>query len=474
MKIRTRLTLWFTSITALILTMFAVSLYYLSSKIREREFYNYLTVEAIMRCNLIFSAGLEPEVLQKIYKSSRNNLTEPEIAIYDLEHNLLYHDAPDIDVVKEDSLMLTEIWNKGDVHFYQGKWQVIGRMHLLDNQPYLITAAAYDSYGYSKLRTLLKSIFLISVPSLMLIYASGIFLSKKALDPIREITEKAQKITATNLDMRLPQINSKDEVSSLVQTFNQMLQRLENSFEAQKSFVYNLAHEIRTPLSAIIAESEYLIAKDRTSDAYKTGSEAILRDALTISKVTSALLDLARAHYDVSQIQFKEVRVDEILLDAGQQVMDSNKCFRVEISYEMPSEHDGEQPLTIAANEYLLRTAFANLIDNACKFSPDNTCKVAISMKEDPVTQQQKIEISFADRGPGISPDDQEKLFQPFFRGKNKDLADGIGIGLSLTRRIIELHRAQLTLHSDPNGTVVHVLFSPQGQKLDNSRILIG
>lgn len=459
MKIRTRLTLWFTFITALILGMFAVSLYYLSSKIREREFYNYLTVEAITRCNLIFSAGLEPEVLQKIYKSSRNNLTEPEIAIYDLEQNLLYHDAPDIDVVKEDSLMLTEIRDKGTVQFYQGKWQVIGRKYLLDNQHYLITAAAYDSYGYSKLNNLLKSIFLISVPSLILIYASGIFLSKKALNPIREITEKAQKITATNLDMRLPQIDSKDELSLLVRTFNQMLQRLEDSFEAQKSFVYNLAHEIRTPLSAIIAESEYLVAKERSVEDYKSGSEAILRDARTISKITSGLLDLARANYDVSQIQFKEVRIDEILLDAGQQVMSANKCYKVEISYEIPPNFEGDQQLTVAANEYLLRTAFANLMDNACKFSPDNTCKVTISMRAEPLTQGPKMEISFADRGPGISPVDQEKLFQPFFRGQNKNLADGIGIGLSLTKRIVDLHRAKLTLHSDENGTVVKILF---------------
>ncbi|GCD79146.1 HAMP domain-containing sensor histidine kinase [Schleiferia thermophila] len=462
MKIKTRLTLWFTSITALILVLFAVSVLYSSAKIREREFFNYLTTEAITRCNLIFSAGLDPEVLQQIYKGSRKNLTEPEIAIYDLNHKLHYHDAPDIDVVKEDSLMLGEIQQKGYLRFYQGRWQVIGYLHRIENQEYLITAAAYDSYGHSTLNTLWKSMLLISVPSLILIFVSGIFLSRKALDPIREITDKAQKITATNLDLRLPQTNNRDELSSLIKTFNRMLQRLEDSFEAQKSFVYHLAHEIRTPLSAIIAEAEYLITKDRTSDAYKTGSQAILKDALTISKITSGLLDLARASYHVSQIQFKEVRVDEILLDAGQQVMDSNKCFRVEISYEIPSEHDGEQPLTISANEYLLRTAFSNLMDNACKFSSDNTCKVTISMIEDVIDQQPKIKITFADQGPGISPDDQEKLFQPFFRGKNKDLADGIGIGLSLTRRIIELHRAQLTLHSDPNGTVVHVVFSSQ------------
>ncbi|WP_124398587.1 HAMP domain-containing protein, partial [Thermaurantimonas aggregans] len=379
MKLRTRITLWFTFITGIILIMFAGSIYFSASASREREFFNYLENEAITKCQLLFSAHLEPVALQKMYKNNRLLQTEAEVAIYDTAFRLLYHDDVEIDFVKETPELLKSIYTQGEVHFYQENWQVVGLKYQIDDATYLITAAAFDRYGYAKQRSLLISMIALSLPSLVLIYIAGIFLSKKALDPIKEITQRAQRITATNLDQRLPIYSNGDELADLARTFNEMLSRLENSFDAQKAFVSNIAHELRTPLTAIIADLEYLLAKPRSHDELQNALKSTLADAQKLSRMSASLLDFARASYDASKIAFRNVRIDEILLDARNMLLNAHPDYSVEISYSHDFTADSDDTLTIRANEYLMKIAFLNLMDNACKFSPQHTCQVKIA-----------------------------------------------------------------------------------------------
>ena len=462
MNLRTRLTLWFTFLTAIILAVFAVSIYMSAHASREKEFFNSLQNEAITKCNLIFSAGLDPSTLQKIYQNNRLLQNEAEVAIYDTSFNLLYHDAVDIDFVKETPELIRKIAREGIVTFYKKNWQVVGIRHQIGHHSYIITAAAYDRYGYSKLRSLIVSMIAISMPALLVIWFSGMFLSKKALDPVKEIISKAQRISATNLHLRLPAFNARDELSELARTFNDMLTRIENSFESQKAFISNIAHEVRTPLTTISAEIEYLLHQPRSPHEYHETLQGILADTRRLSRLISSLMDFARAGYDESRIAFKPVRIDEILLDARKQVAEASKNYTIHLQFDNGSCIDTEAPLTLRANEYLLRTAFVNIIDNACKFSPDHTCRILISCTCESGSPAAKkgIKITFSDSGPGIPEEDLEQIFTPFYRGANKHLAEGSGIGLPLTRRIIDLHRGRMELHTSPEGTTITLYFS--------------
>src|SRR5699024_2946212 len=155
-----------------------------------------------------------------------------------------------------------------EISFYQEDWQVVGVRYQFQGRNYIITATAYDQYGYNKLDSLLKSCIIIFIVSVLFIYIAGHFFSKKAFDPVKEMTKKAVRISATNLDLRLTSNNDNDELAELADTFNEMLNRLEGSFEAQKHFVSNISHELRTPLAAIITELELSAAKDRTNEEY--------------------------------------------------------------------------------------------------------------------------------------------------------------------------------------------------------------
>lgn len=443
MKIKTRLTLIYTFFTAAILLAFAAVIYFSAKENREKEFYTSLKKEAITKANLLFNAKVATQTLQDIYRSNRKVLNEVEVAIYDPAFNLLYHDAVDIDMVKETPEMIDEIYDSGEKQFYQEDWQVIGLRYEYAGKDYIITATAIDQYGYNKLDSLFRTMVIVFIISILFIYAAGRYFSIRAFEPVMQMIEKAKGISASNLDLRLSTNGDKDELSELANTFNEMLDRLEDSFEAHKRFVSNISHEIRTPLAAIITELELSINKDRNLEEYKTALQNALSDAHKLVRLSNSLLDFAKASYDPSEISFKEVRIDEILLDARQQVQQSNSKYKVEIHFE--NEFENEEDIIINGNEYLLKTAFVNLFENGCKFSEDNTCKASIAFENN------KINLKFSDNGIGISKDDLKNIFTTFYRGENKRFAEGNGIGLALTEKIIQLHQGTISVDSELN-----------------------
>ncbi|HZH86362.1 MAG TPA: HAMP domain-containing sensor histidine kinase, partial [Brumimicrobium sp.] len=419
MKIRTRLTILFTVITATILLVFAFVVYYSAKENRKKEFYTSLKKEGVTKANLIFDAKVDAQTLQDIYRTNRKLLNEVEVAIYDSSFQMIYHDAVDLDRVKETPEMIDEIYAKGDLQFYLEDWQVIGMTYIFDGKTYIITATAYDHYGYNKLDSLYWTIFIVFMISIVFAYIAGRYYSKKAFAPVLTMTEKARRISAMNLDLRLTANGSKDELSSLALTFNEMLDRLENSFEAQKNFVSNISHEIRTPLAAIITELELSTNKERSLEEYKSAIQNALSDARKLARLSTSLLDFAKASYHPSEIAFKATRIDEVLLDARLQVQQSHPDYKIDIHFEGDFESDEE--ISIRGNEYLLKTAFVNLFENGCKFSENKKSTVSISFDNN------KIQLEFKDQGIGIPTDDLKDIFSPFYRGVNKTFADGNG-----------------------------------------------
>lgn len=447
MKIRNKLTLLFTLLTGGILLFFAVFIYFSSAGARESEFYKSLVKEAMTKANVLLGAKVEAETLQTIYRKNREILSEVEVAIYDTDFNLLYHDAVDIDFVKETEEMIDEIVEKGEIRFVQEGWQVVGVLFNFEGEDYVITAAAYDEYGYNKLLNLRNTLGFAWMVSILVVFFLGKLFARRALKPVSNMVDKMEEITAKNLDLRLNEGKGKDELSELAITFNEMLDRLENSFDAQKSFVSNIAHEIRTPLSSIISELDWASLKDRSKDEYINCIKSSLEDSKKLSKIVTALLDLAKASYDISEIVFKNVRIEDLIMDARTELLrkDPNYKIPVKINFEPDSD------LMVKANAYLLKTAFSNLMENACKFSDNFTCEVLLNFYDG------KIKLRFIDSGIGIPEDQQSLIFKPFFRADNSP-KNGTGIGLSLALKIIDLHKGELSLNSELNkGTEICV-----------------
>ncbi|ROI01652.1 HAMP domain-containing protein [Chryseobacterium sp. G0240] len=450
MKIRTRLTLLFTLITAMLLSVYSVSIYYSSKEAREKSFYSELQNEAIAKADLFFQSSLPEQEMHKLYKNNNRTLNEVQVAIYDSGNQLIYHDDAKVDYVKEDKEMLSEIFHKKKISFFSGKLQVIGMGYHHSGKSYAVTAASYDKYGYEYLTHLLTISIVAFISILILIYLAGIFLSKKTLSPLSEMVNQIKKITAGRLQLRLKTTKEKDELNELAQSFNGMLERLENSFDAQKHFVSNISHELRTPLSAIITELELASEKELTREEYQQTIQYALEDARNMAKLSNSLMDLAKASYDPNEISFSEVRLDEILLESYAKLTRENSGYKISLNIEDTVE---EQQLIIQGNEYLLQVAFNNLIDNACKYSPEHTCFIDVKIHSG------KLHIRFINRGIAISQEDLLHIFEPFYRSETSRKEKGYGIGLFLTEKIIHLHHARIIVSSDQHETVFTVIF---------------
>lgn len=440
MTIRNRLTLLFTGLFAALLLGFAFYIYFSSSQTREEEYYKRLSQQAITKANLLLDAKVAPDVLQLIYKNAPHSLFQEEVAIYDTAFHLLYHDAVEIDKIKETPAMIHEIIQKGEIRFTQGNIQAVGILYRHKGQSFVITAAATDEYGLIKLSNLKYTLLIGILCCILLTILAGRLFSREALKPVSKMVDEVEEITETSLDLRVKVENGKDEIGELAITFNRMLDRLEHSFAAQRQFVSNVSHELRTPLAAIVTELELALQKDRTTAEYKNLIALSLKDARRLVKLSNGLLDLAKANYDPSAISIREIRLDELLMDAREMVLKSNDVYKVTILFEQEIE-DGDY-ISVNGNEYLLKVAFVNLMENGCKFSADHQCTVAITYFED------KTILRFTDTGIGISEQDQCHIFTPFFRGSNQEFADGNGIGLSLTKKIIQLHKGSIQVIS--------------------------
>jgi signal transduction histidine kinase len=450
MKIRNRLTLLFTLLFAALLLLFAVLIYLLSAQNRKEDYYNRLKQQAIIKTNLLLDAAVPPSVLQTIYKSSQNSLLEEEVAIYDTAFHLLYHDAVEIDKVKETEAMIAEIVAEGEIEFEQDDVQMIGLLYHHNGKDYVLTAAAKDVYGLYKLHDLKRTLVICYLAAIFFTLVAGRIFAGRALQPVAAMVDRVEDITAKNLDLRIPVKNERDEIGELASTFNKMLNRLEQSFDAQKQFVSNISHELRTPLTSMISELELSLHKEREQGEYKETIRQALADARQLVKLSNGLLDFAKASYDQSEIARKGLRMDELIMEARETVLKANPAYKVDIIFEQEIEE--EKMITVRGNEYLLKVALINLIENGCKFSPDKQSTIYISFPSP------FIVISVVDKGPGISEHDLPHLGTPFYRGNNSRKVQGHGIGFALAQKIVQLHHGTVAVLSVPGeGTTVTV-----------------
>ena len=450
MKIRTRLTLQYTTLTAVIFLLAMFSIYNFNERIRSEGFYRNLKREAVTKAHLFLSGRVDAVSMQSVYQNNRQFIDEVEVAVYRLPFELLYHDAVQSDIVKETPAMLREISEKKSIQFQEGQMQAIGMVYLFEGKEYLVTAVAADSFGTARMEALRRRLILLSVLGLSILLCVGYLLSRSALAPVKNIVRKVRSISANRISERLPVGKNHDELQELAGSFNALLDELEQAFSSQKMFVSNVSHELRTPLAALVAESEITLLKPRDPARYETALRNILKDAGRIMKLVEGLLNLAKADYNPQQIKMAKVRLDELLVEAYGTVVKAHPQYHVELSFEQ--EADDDSVLTVVGNAYLLTTAFVNLIENNCKFSQNHTSMVQIGFWEDYAV------LNFSDNGIGMTEEDRKRLFVPFYRGANSDFSSGHGIGMALTQKIITLHRGEIEVRSQVNEGTTFVV----------------
>lgn len=265
MKIRTRLTLQNTVVIAAVFLLCMGLIYFISEQTRSKTFFHDLKSEAITKAHLFLNSQVDAATMQSIYLNNRKFINEVEVAVYDPSFRMLYHDAIQNDIVKESPSMIDRILREKEIEFCVGRFQAVGMVYRFAGKDYIVTAAAYDGYGHDNLRQLRLHLCVLFLVGLSLLFAACYYLASSSLRPIRSIVGEVEKITARYMDRRLPVAHEKDELGELCMAFNALLERLDVSFQAQKMFVSNVSHEMRTPLAALMAELDLALQKERTS-----------------------------------------------------------------------------------------------------------------------------------------------------------------------------------------------------------------
>lgn len=453
MKIRARFNLIFTLLATSILLFFAASVFWISKKNREKEFYTILENEARIKANLFIEADLSSLHLQQIYAKQIKEANAMHLAIYDDKFNELYRDYPTSEDKDTLQKLLQKIASNASLKLRENTEQSIGIQVNIEGNDFIVLASGQDFYGKQKLLELWYILLFTAIIAILFLYALGFYFSKRVLNPITEMTEEINKITAAHLDLRLKPLKHKDELNELGAIFNQMLDRLENSFDSQKEFVAHISHELRTPLAAMITDLELALHHVHTKEEYQQTIERSLSDAQKIVKLSNNLLDLAKANYDPQEVGYTSLRIDEILLEAYQESQMSDAICSVQM--EFASDNNDENLMTVMGNPYLLKIACKNLIENACKFSEDHHCFVRIGFNK------KMVKVEFIDNGIGIHEEDLEHIFTPFYRGNSQAIYEGYGIGLPLTQKILLQHNGKLKVTTSLGKGSTFTIFIP-------------
>jgi signal transduction histidine kinase len=443
MNIRTKLTLRFTAIVATILLAFSLAVYFLSADYRREEFFNRLESRAITTARLYVTVHeVDVDLLRIIDKNSIHALFEEKVLIFDPTDKLVYSSLDDLEVAYSPEL-LRQVRQEGKIEYVQGEIEHLGMVYRGDQGEFVVISSAYDRYGRSKLQNLRNVLLAGLFIGILIIAATGVVFAGQVLQPLARMNAEVSSISAGNLSLRVDEGNRRDEIALLAMNFNDMLRRLESAFEMQQQFVSNASHELRNPLAAITSQLQLVLDKKRTPEEYQQALQSLLDDTRTLVELTNGLLALAQSGIEKQRFLFSPIRVDETLFAAQNELGKAHTDFHFLIEYDTFPEN--ESLLMIAGNEHLLKTAFLNLMDNACKFSDDRTVRIGFH------ANGHTIDISFSDNGIGIPLDEQEMIFNPFYRSSNVlPTVKGHGIGLPLCRRIMQLHNGSITVHSAP------------------------
>lgn len=448
MKIRTRITLQFSIFASLILVAFSVIIYLLFSNFRHDEFIDRLKDKALNSVKLLSDVDeVNNELLRIIDQNAVNPLPKEKVLIFDYQDKLVYS-SPGIEIPEVKKSRLDEIRLENEIYYSEAEMEGIGILFKGKYDHYVVVASAFDQFGLTKLNYLRNILIISDLISVALIALIGLFFSKQALQPLSEFVGQLDQITVSNLAFRVDEGNSRDEIAQLAIKFNKMLERLDAAFEIQRSFVSNASHELRTPLTALTGQLEVTLMNKVNSET-KAILEPLLLDIKEINKLSNGLLELAQASQDLSEIRLSSVRLDELIGITQVELVKRNKNYRLRINL---NEYPDESWLILKANEQLLKSALINVFENACKYSSDSTALVDLAFDD------KFVYITTTDNGIGISPEDLSLIFEPFFRSSRVKAYAGHGIGLTLTKKIIEIHNGTIHVTSKlDKGTRVHV-----------------
>jgi signal transduction histidine kinase len=285
--------------------------------------------------------------------------------------------------------------------------------------------------------------------------AGGMWLSRRALKPVDEITSAARSIGIDNLSLRLETPQTGDELQRLTEVWNTMLGRLEGAVKTLSQFAADASHELRTPLAVIRTSAELALRRARTPDSYRGSLVEIAEEAERMTQLVDDLLFLARNDARATEMPMEPLDVNVLVREVSAELLGLAAARKVAIRNESPPD----RAAPVSGNRAALRRLFLVLMDNAIKYSrAESEVLVRIA------TGGEAVVVTVQDFGVGISPADRPHIFKRFYQADKARTDGGFGLGLSLAESIVRAHNAAIEVISDEaSGSEFRVVFKASG-----------
>jgi signal transduction histidine kinase len=459
MPVRLRITILFVTLVTVILGILCVSIYYFSYSARIDTIKKRLTNRAKTTASLLAQKEIfDQKTVQKIDSLTTIALKNKIVQAYDYRNNEIYSysDIPG-DTLTIDENILNGTRKKGSSFLDIGNKEAVVYYYNNTFTGIVVVSAAEDQDGKRALHTLFNILLISFLSGNAIVLVAGYIFSARLLRPIKKITADVEEISAQSLARRIKTGTAKDEWHQLASTLNQLLNRLQESFELQGRFIANASHELSTPLTSISSQLEVSLQRDRDAKDYRAVMESIYIDVQHMGKLTQTLLEFAKASGSPGGLEINLVRIDEIILQLPAEMAKINSQYSVIIQFEkLP---DDDESLLVFGNEPLLFTAIKNIVVNACKYSEDQKAAITLEIRD-------KIVISICDKGKGISKEELKSIFQPFYRVQENSGTKGFGLGLSLTEKIIKLHKGHIDVTSVMGKGTCFAIYIPLAKSM--------
>lgn len=281
------------------------------------------------------------------------------------------------------------------------------------------------------------------IPVMLFIVAFlGYRLSAFAIRPIELITQKAQAISPQNLHERVP-VPSAYELKMLALTMNRLLDSIQQAFESHERFVADASHQLKTPLSILRGELDVLLSKERSGEEMSVFLSSASQEINQLTKIVEDLLVLARVDAGISALSLSTVRLDELVLETIERIEPYARTKTIKFRLNIKKEEQDEHSLEVKGDSGLLQSMISSILENAVKYSPDHGV-ITVELTED----LSFVKLSIQDQGTGITQGDEQKIFERYYRGSQT--GKGLGVGLSIAKRVAELHGAQIWVENLP------------------------
>lgn len=454
MNIRFKITLLFSLLVLCVLSIIGYSIYYFTDTNRQETFQLRLETSATNRAYLFSILETNPVgTLRKIDNTTIQIIKKRALVIIDESNNPVYefHDK-DTRALSISMQQLEKIKKEKKFLYKSGDISMVGIAHEFNHQKLIVFYAGEDEDGLEQLITLKKILLFSLLVGVVLTLIVGYIFSSQLVRPIKQIVKEVNDISFNNLSDRINRGKNQDELSGLANTFNELLNRLQESASIQRRFISNASHELSTPLTSMSSQLQVTLQKDRSPEEYFTVLQSLQEDVEQMRQLTKSLLDIAKTGYE-GGLELSEVRIDEIMLRIVGNVKKLNSVYEVELEFgEFP---DNDKSSLTYGNAELLYSALKNIVENGCKFSPGKQVFVSLGFEKGTII------VYVKNYGRVIPEREVADIFHPFFRGSATKDTKGFGLGLALSKRIIALHKGSISVKSSATDGTVFTIVLP-------------